>query len=245
MKQVSAIFLSLFGFVAIAPAALINGDFSSPLVGSVPFRQEFSAGLIYAYNQSDVPGWDTTDVNGAIEIWRDGAQGFRGYNNLPQWAELNAYSAGTLSQVVSGLVSNSTFGFSFAHRGRGSATIADVMQARFYDLGSDNAVGGGNDTLIYRANFSATNVDWVFHQINFGVKPNNNNVLVQFEAISTGSGNVSVGNFLTAVSLDNTFNNLEPTASIPEPSTFALLAGALAALACKRGSQQARKSQRN
>jgi hypothetical protein len=234
MKQVSSIVLALLGFAALAPAALINGDFSNPLIGSTPFRQEFSAGLIYSYNQADVPGWDTTDVNGAIEIWRDGAQGFRGFNNLPQWAELNAYSAGTLSQVVSGLTANSTFGFSFAHRGRGSATIADVMQARFYDLGADNAVGGGNDTLIYSANFSATNVAWVFHQINFGVKPNNNNILVQFEAISTGSGNPTVGNFLTAVSLDNTFNSITPTAGIPEPSTFALLAGALVTLAYKR-----------
>jgi hypothetical protein len=234
MKPVPAIVLALFVFPCMSPAALINGDFSAPLIGSTPFRQEFSAGLIYAYNQSDVPGWDTTDINGAIEIWRDGAQGFRGYNNLPQWAELNAYSAGTLSQVVGGLVANSTFGFSFAHRGRGSATVADVMQARFFDLGSDNARGGGDDVLFYTANFSATNVAWVFHQVNFGLKPNSNNVLVQFEAISTGSGSVSVGNFLTAVALSNNFNTFDSTASVPEPSTFALLAGALAAVAWLR-----------
>lgn len=234
MKQVSSIFLALFGLAGIASAALINGDFSAPLVGSTPFRQEFSAGLIYAYNQNDVPGWDTTDVNGAIEIWRDGAQGFSGYGNLSQWAELNAYSAGTLSQVVTGLVANSTFGFSFAHRGRGSATVPDVMRVRFTDLGPDNQVGGANDSLIYTADYSATNVAWIYHQVNLGVKPNGNAVLVQFQALSTGSGSISVGNFLTAIALDNHLNSQLPPAAVPEPATLTLAATVLLGLILSR-----------
>lgn len=237
MKQVSVVLLALLHPIFSAQAALINGNFATPLTGSTPFRQEFMAGLIYAYDQADVPGWDTTDVNGAIEIWRNGAYGFTGYGNQPQWAELNAYSAGTLSQVVTGLVANSSFGFSFAHRGRGSATVPDVLRVRFTDLGADNIVGGANDSLIYTADYSATNVALIYHQVNLGIKPNGNAVLVQFQALSTGSGNISIGTFLTAIALDNNLNSLLPTSAVPEPGTLTLAASALLGLILSRRSR--------
>ena len=204
-------------------ASLINGSFDLPLIGSsrpVPYHVFYPN--IAAYNQRDVPGWITTDVNGAIEIWRDGALGVNAFAGSPQWAEINAYSAGTLSQTVTGLAAGTQYGFSFVHRGRGSSTIADVMRATFTDLGANGVVGGGDDNVIYTALFSDTNVAWREYQLNFGIKANSNPILTQFAAVSTGSGNVSIGNFITGIQLNNGIAGSGP--QVPESGGLPLVA---------------------
>jgi hypothetical protein len=195
----------------------VNPGFESPMILSAPPTpyQTFDT-LIKAYLQADVPGWTTTDIFGAIEIWRTGAQGFSAYQGQ-QWAEINAYSPGTLTTFVTPRIGMQTF-VQFAHRGRASNTIADVMRVVVTDLGL--APGSGDDTVLHDANYLATNIAWIFHNVALG--PATGNMLrLDLTAVSTAAGNPSVGNFVDAVIIGE----------VPEPSTYALMLAGFAAMA--------------
>jgi hypothetical protein len=195
-------------------AALINGGFDSPVVsGNTPFTHSWDNGRIRTYDASYVLGWQTTDTG--IEIWSDGAYGFSVFPGYNQWAEINAHTDGTLSQIISGINAGEQFGFAFAHRGRTSATVPDVLRMYVVDLGPDNAVGGGDDIVLLSQLFAATNVAWSYHTVNLGIRSNNNLLQLSFGAVSTANGNKSTGNFITAVSLAQ-------GVGIPEPGSAAM-----------------------
>ncbi|QWP75615.1 hypothetical protein J5226_18655 [Lysobacter sp. K5869] len=102
----------------------------------------------------DAPGWATTEPvqtnggaggcpqgnpgtgAGTIEIWNTAFSGVSAAEGS-QFAELNAYSNGRLSQPVC-LFNNEQVGYSMLHRGRGSSTVADV--AEFNIDGAGNTV---------------------------------------------------------------------------------------------------------
>lgn len=215
-----ALFCSLLAvFCPSAHAAIINvnSSFEEPFILTTPPTpyQTFNP-LIKAYLEADVPGWTTTDINGAIEIWRSGAFGFTAFDG-DQWAEINAYSAGTLTAYVTP-AAGTTIGLRFAHRGRGSATVGDVMRAVVTDMGTS--------AVLHDATYSATNVAWILHEVTFSSLATGNQLRLQLTAVSTASGNNSIGNFIDAVAFGNT---------VPEPSTLLLaLAGVGVLLLCRR-----------
>lgn len=206
-------------------AALINGGFDSPVVtGSTPFTHSWDSGRIRTYNASYVLGWQTTDTG--IEIWSDGAYGFSVFPGYSQWAEINAHTNGTLSQTISGINAGDQFGFAFAHRGRTSSNVADVLRMYVVDLGPDNAVGGGDDVVLLSQLFAATNVAWSYHTVNLGIRSNSNLLRLSFGAVSTANGDKSTGNFITAVSLAQ-------GVGIPEPGSFWMtFCGTILLLSC-------------
>jgi len=200
----------ILSFAGQAGVINVNPGFEIPwILGAPPTPYQTFDTLIKAYSQTDVPGWTTTDINGAIEIWRTGAQGFAAFEGF-QWAEINAYSAGTLTAFVTP-AAGTQIGIRFAHRGRGSATVGDVMRAVVTDMGTN--------TVLHDANYTATNVAWILHEVTFPVLATGNQLRLQMTAISTASGNNSVGNFVDSVAFGN----------VPEPSTWWLAAGGLAA----------------
>lgn len=193
-----------------AQAALINGGFETPDIGS--------SATVSQQNPANVPGWQSTDRS--IEIWANGFRGVTSYEGT-QHAEINAFINGTLFQEVSGIAAGQQVGFEFAHRAR---VGTDVMNLAITDLGLDNVFGTPDDTVLFTQNYSATTVAWVFNT-NAGEAPIitlGNNIRFAYSAVSTGSGNSSVGNFLDAA--DFGVN----AGVVPEPLTILGAATAIA-----------------
>jgi hypothetical protein len=173
---------SILPFTTSAYAVvLVNPSFEDPTFPSASVN--FSA---------TIPGWQTTDT--AFEIWTSGFQGVTAYDGN-QFAELNAYIAGTLFQEVTGIAAGSQLDFFFSHRAR---VGTDVMALTITDLGADNTFGTSDDTTLFTKNYSATTAAWVLNTSK-SVAPIfalGNNIRFAYSAISTGSGDSSIGNFL-------------------------------------------------
>ena len=158
-----------------------NSDFESP-TGIPPA----SLGFI---NNSVFQCWRTTATDGMIEVWTNGAENTNAYSGT-QFIELNANQVSTLFQNIS-IIPGSSVNVSFAHRGRFTGT--DIMRVEI------GPVGGPYVSL---GNFSATPSTWVFNSVNYTF-PNNGvtNYTIRFVSVSSGSGNLTVGNFIDAVSI--------------------------------------------
>jgi hypothetical protein len=156
---------------------LANGGFELPVIPANTFRQ---------VNQRDVPGWQTTATDGRIEIWSNG------YGGVPapegeQFAELNATQASELFQVVE-TTPGQTLVWSLLHRARRAGTPGDTMSV---NIGAPATPP--NDTTT----FSDTLDDgWVRHTGTYIVPEDQTETRFGFQAVSTASGNVTIGNFL-------------------------------------------------
>ncbi len=158
----------------------INSDFETPA---------FPSGTGW-YNHNQVQGWRTTASDEVIEMWNN-FQGVTAYSGN-QFIELNANMSSGVYQDYETPVST-TFNFGFAHRGR---------------LGTDSCglyVGppGGPYTLIFTA--STGNTEWQYYTGSYTIPSGQTQTRFIFEAISTATGDLSVGNFLDAISF--TANN--------------------------------------
>lgn len=205
-----------------AQATLINGGFEIPDIGDTA--------TVSQQNPANVPGWQTTDQS--IEIWANGFNGVFAEEGT-QFAEINAFISGTLFQEVSGIAAGSEVGFTFLHRGRAGV---DVMNLAITDLGLDNLFGTADDTILFSSNYSADNTAWV-RNTNEGEDPIislGNDVRFAYSAVSTATGNPSVGNFLD----DANFGvgiGATPPPSVPEPATIiGILAFSRLSLGLKR-----------
>ncbi len=176
-----------------------------------------------AVDAGEIPAWETThplQASGCpagsfayttpynctpIELWANSFNGVVPPAGIVL-AELNAYTSSKLFQNIC-MNTGETFAFNFAHRGRGGA---DRMQLQ---VGAGNVVlldvttntagtgvinpGGGatartatgiaNGWTRYTGNYAYTGAS--------GVQP------LGFSAISTGSGDISVGNFLDDINI--------------------------------------------
>lgn len=158
-----------------------NSDFESPTgitMGSLGF-----------INQTNFQCWRTTATDGMIEVWTNGTESTNAYSGV-QFIELNANQVSTLYQDIS-IIPGSSVNVSFAHRGRFSGI--DVLRVEV------GPVGGPYVSL---GNFSAGPSAWVFNSVNYTF-PNNgvSNYTIRFVSVSSGSGNLTVGNFIDAVSI--------------------------------------------
>lgn len=208
--------LSLF-ISAQVQADLVNGDFELPDLGSSPTFQQLVG----------VPGWQTTAMDGKIEIWANGftssPPGFPifAYHGK-QHAELNATQISTLFQDVNasaaGIINGSILHFGFAHRGR---TGVDTMRLTITDLGSDNVFGGGDDSVLFSKNYSTGNLAWAYYTDvgESSIIALGNNLRFAYEAVSTANNNNETGNFIDYASFG--LDNAPP--GVPEPSAVALL----------------------
>jgi large repetitive protein len=157
----------------------LNGGFENPV-----FPQPSPQANLVA--DSLVPGWTTNDSLGQIEIWDSG------FLNVPsdsgdQFAELNANSPGTLVQTGT-VNSRAELIVSWAHRARQGTDTATALI-------SDNA-----GTSVTTGNFTATTSAWVANSQTMIAGAGANQFSMAFRAVSTGSGSISVGNFLDSIS---------------------------------------------
>ena len=158
-----------------------NSDFESPT--------GIAMGSLGYINQTNFQCWRTTATDGLIEVWTNGTENTNAYSGT-QFIELNANQVSTLYQDLS-VIPGSSVNVSFAHRGRFSGT--DVLRVEI------GPVGGPYVSL---GNFSATPSAWVYNSVNYTF-PNNGitNYTIRFVSVSSGSGNLTVGNFIDAVSI--------------------------------------------
>ncbi|MFZ4106128.1 CUB domain-containing protein, partial [Flavobacterium sp.] len=162
-------------------SSLCNVDFDAPI--GVP-----TAGSLFV-NQSNFSCWRTTATDGMIEVWSSGFQSTPSYSGT-QFIELNANQVSTLYQDMS-VLPGSTINVSFAHRGRFSGT--DVMRVEI------GPIGGPYVSL---GQFSATPAAWVYNTVPYTFPSNGiSNYSLRFVSVSAGTANLTVGNFIDAISL--------------------------------------------
>ncbi|MCM3779780.1 DUF7507 domain-containing protein [Microbacterium hydrocarbonoxydans] len=155
--------------------ALANGSFEQPA---------FTAGVSLV-NESVIPGWTTTATDRQVEIWRSPGNP-RGYPAAQgsQFAELNAFQASTLYQDVT-TTPGQTLYWSLKHRGREGTDTMRVV------------AGAPGGTL---ADISGLLADgtaaWGTRTGSYTVPAGQTTTRFGFQAVSTATGNQSVGNLL-------------------------------------------------
>ncbi|MEH1938025.1 MAG: hypothetical protein V7L14_30845 [Nostoc sp.] len=211
--------------------SFLNPGFEQPVFGSA--GQQCYVQVL----PSLIPGWETThgsvkagtgSCNGyvspgnvpLIEIWTTGFNGGSGATSTAtnagnQFAELNAEQASELYQNIC-LLQNETITFSFLHRGRSSATNADVANF-LIGLNTDptstvfgtfsttsngtvtaQPVAQNGATIPSVSNNNAGN-GWVRYSGSVPYTAASGNRPVGFAAVSTAGGDTTVGNFLDEV----------------------------------------------
>lgn len=165
---------------------------------------------------SNVPGWYTTEPSNSIEIWSSGFNGVVAQEGN-QFFEINSNNYGTMYKELC-LVPGSTMQYSIWHRGRSGVDEAAIL------IGGSIATAQPVDTMI-------TGLNWTNYTGTYYVPAGETTTVFAFQALSTATGNISVGNFidnfeLTCVSndddLDGVSNNLDkfPTDSLRSGCAF-------------------------
>ena len=177
-----------------------------------------------------VPGWRTTHPvasvsNGCglpgmpasgplIELWNTPFNGVTAPQGK-QLAELNANTASRLFQDVC-LINGESVRWRFSHRGRGSTTAYDVAN---FGLSTDSvtyspvvqvsttssgtflapvvSTGTGNAPVNIPGNST-----WVNYSGQFNYSGATGRIFMGFGAVSTGGGNISIGNFLDDIQIE-------------------------------------------
>lgn len=169
------------------PISTLNAGFELPVHGVTPPTPIVAFTYASNYAQADVLGWSTTATDFTIEIGRTA-------NNTPyagsQYAEINANLEAALYQDIMTTPGN-TVSYSFAHKGRTGTGVGDSMNV---------LVGPPGGPLSIIEVVGTNNSAWSFHEGTFVVPVGQTVTRVQFEAISTASGDNAIGNFLDAVS---------------------------------------------
>lgn len=210
-------------FPITSEAALVHNGFEVPDLGTKSTYK--------IMNHDLVPGWSSS--TGVIEVWANRFNGVEAYQGK-QFVELNAHAPGTLYQEVTGLSAGLPVGWQFAHRGRAGI---DTMRLDIVDLGTNGAVGGGDDTTLFSQQFSAGKAAWVFNKGTTPLVTLGNTLRISFVAISTANGNKSVGNFLDVPDFGTEIAPVLPgleLAPVPLPAGAVLLVGGVAALGALR-----------
>jgi hypothetical protein len=162
--------------------SLLNWSFEEPVIAPKSYK---------IFNNADIPGWNST--SGKIELWSDGFSSNSG-GPVPapvgnQFAEINATANATMYQDV-GTTPGTVIYWSLLHRGRAGV---DTMAVLF---------GPPNDSqLVQQAEFSTGNTDWDAYSGSYTIPPGQTTTRFAFRAVSTATGNQTVGNFIDAISL--------------------------------------------
>ncbi|WP_207899802.1 SprB repeat-containing protein, partial [Tenacibaculum skagerrakense] len=155
-----------------------NGGFEDTSVTVTTFR---------IVDENQIPGWETTASDNRIEIWRSG------FNGVPasegnQFAELNANLPSSLYQEFC-TREGDIINWSVDHRGRSGVDVAEVR------------IGGTLSTASVVQTMSDGNSAWGSYSGSYTVPAGQTTTIIAFEAVSTASGSLSVGNFIDNVSM--------------------------------------------
>uniref|UniRef100_UPI0026F07513 PKD domain-containing protein n=1 Tax=Mesonia mobilis TaxID=369791 RepID=UPI0026F07513 len=161
----------------------VNYDFEEPTVPSIATF----------LNDSNVPGWFTTATDSQMEFWvsTNGSGGIPAYSGN-QYIELNANQSSGVYQDYDTAIEGTQFYFSFAHAARNQAPSGQDV------VGVYAGSPGANLTLVAQYS-TAINAGWDVKVGTYTVPANQPVTRFEFRAISTASGDNTVGNFLDAI----------------------------------------------
>ena len=152
--------------------------------------------------QSSVPGWSTTAGDKVIEIWGPGNAGANHGVEVPavtgdQFAELNATQASTLYQDVA-TTPGQTLRWRISHRARNVSPAADrdtmnVLIGTTADPRPQTPTGAGSPDIV------DDDTAWGHWTGDYEVPPGQTTTRFAFKAVSTASGNRTLGNFLDGI----------------------------------------------
>ena len=216
----------------------LNPGFENPVLTAA----NAATGCFKLLSETLVPGWTTTHPVGAqggdctapaspngplMEMWRTNFQGVPARVGL-NFVELNASASSRLYQNVC-LLNGDQIVWRFSHRGRGSATVRDVMD---YNIGASSPIvrvgttsSGAFDAPVITQGTAAAPLSggngWVDYSGLFTYTSPSGVTSMGFESISTGSGNNTVGNFLDNIQIELTplVEFVQPSSSTPENAT--------------------------
>jgi len=153
----------------------LNGGFE------IPYQAPGNYALVA---DNIVTGWNTTASDHLIEIWGTGFNGVPSYEGN-QFAEVNATMFAALYQDVPSIPGD-TMPWSFAHRAR---VGIDEIKVNIGPPGS----------TVTQGTFSSPTTEWQIKTGVYVVPSGVTTTRFEFEAVSTGSGSISVGNFIDDV----------------------------------------------
>lgn len=161
--------------------SVVNASFEEPVISTLAGSPSISQ-----TPDSIVPGWVSTPEH-IIEIWNQ--NNFMGLTPPVgnQFVELNASEAGTLSQSIA-TTPGQVLQWSLLHRGRGGVDTMDVL------------IGPAGGTQVSQGNITDGTAAWVRYSGAYVVPAGQTMTQISFRAVSTGSGDNSIGNFLDDVS---------------------------------------------
>lgn len=169
----------------------VNPDFEEPVV--------VQSGWPTFLDASDVPGWNTTASDNQIEIWPNSTNGggVMAYSG-DQYIELNANVTSGVYQDFLTPLAGIVFDFSFAHCARDPGWSGDDV------VGVYAGEPGGSLELIAQYSTSVGE-GWQLKTGSYTVPAGQPVTRFLFSAISTASGNDTVGNFLDAIEFSANF----------------------------------------
>lgn len=157
-----------------------NGGFEAPVLaaGTRPFLPQDTTGMF----------WKTTASDSLIEVWTGGIADSYGtfypYSGN-QFAEINANESASLYQdLVTSPCTELTW--SVAHQGRAGTDVMGVYIGR-------------PDSTVLQQSCSTGNTGWAVYSGTYSVPVGQTITRFEFRAISTATGDVTVGNFIDAV----------------------------------------------
>jgi gliding motility-associated-like protein len=196
MKILFTPFFFLLGMVLFAQLSsceieTINKDFEQP---DIP-----QTGWPSFINANTVDGWGTTASDNIIEFWPNSNNGGGTFAySGDQYIELNGNEQAGVFQDFETALAGVVFNFTFAHRGRMGLDVCRVLAGP----------PGGPYTEI--GQYSADNTAWVVHSGNYTVPTGQPFTRFIFEAVSTATGDPTVGNFLDAIDFKSNFGLATP-----------------------------------
>jgi len=140
------------------------------------------------YREADIPGWLTTASDGRIEVWVDGFLGVPASDGT-HLVELNANRPGALYQELC-LTPGTILNWSVDHRGRAGTDVARVR------------IGASLATATTQVVMTSPRGSWSTYGGTYTVPTGQNTTFFLFEAVSTATGSLSVGNLIDNVQMN-------------------------------------------
>jgi hypothetical protein len=158
-----------------------NGSFETPVIGAATYSFVPTA---------NVTGWQTSAEN-VIEIWSSGFNGVTAAAGN-QFAELNANVPGVLYQTFCLNGAGGTISYSLKHRARSGV---DTAYMKIGTSLTEALASTPVQTLIDGTS------DWGTYSGTYIIPLNTSQIVITFQAGSTGSGNQSIGNFIDDIQI--------------------------------------------